>query len=97
MVLLGTKKVQKWDHKSHCTKEDYHFMLLNWWEGMPLVLVSRDYLVACGARIYMLKDSLTERNTALKDQPAPMAECSFQDGGDNRLGILSFESSEDDQ
>jgi hypothetical protein len=97
MVLLGTKKVQQWDYKLNRMKEDYHFMLLNWWEGMPLVLVSRDYLVACGAKIYMLKDPLTERNTALKDAPALIGECFFQDGGDNRIGTLSFESGEDDE
>jgi hypothetical protein len=34
-------------------------MMLNWWKNMPLVLVSPEYLQACGAKVYFLKDSLT--------------------------------------
>lgn len=49
MVLLGVLKTSR-DHRENL------YMLLNWWMKMPLVVVSVDYLKACGAVVHFMKE-----------------------------------------
>jgi hypothetical protein len=77
MVMLGW--CGKLD-KEGTTKT--HIMMLNWWKNMPLVLVSPEYLQACSARVYFLKDPLTETpKFATKD--CLVGECTFPDNGED--------------
>jgi hypothetical protein len=61
-------------------KGDPYIMLLNSWKSMPLVLVSPDYLVACGARISFLKAKLT-KDTHLARKEGLFGMCGFPDHG----------------
>jgi hypothetical protein len=58
-------------------------MLLNSWQSMPLVLVSSEYLMACGARVYVLKEKLGEPPATLERDTRVWGESSFFDGGDD--------------
>ena len=83
MVVLGGYK----------DKNKFFFFLLNWWAKMPLVLVSADYLKACGCRVYFLMVEPEKDEVERKD--AQYAECNFPDGGEYDDGSFPFPTSVD--
>jgi hypothetical protein len=77
VIILGW--CEKLD-KEGTTKK--YIMMLNWWKNMPLVLVSPEYLQACRAEVYFLKDRLTETpRSPTKEWLA--GECLFPDDGED--------------
>lgn len=60
---------------------------------MPLVLVSVDYMRACGAKVNILNDRITETPN-LKRKEGFVRECSFDDGGLLSDYSASFEDEE---
>jgi len=60
-------------------------MLLNWWQRMPLLVVSPKFLKDCGdqVQVYFLRDPITEDNPDVLWKPMLIAESEFVDGGEN--------------
>ena len=84
MVLLGTYT----DPSNTVT----YFVLLNWWWDMPLVVVSAEYLRACGAIIYFPKIDIT-KNPQPDEMPrrdGVVGECAFMDGGEEEHDGLHY-------
>ena len=96
MVLLGTVREMSRRPSGYGKEEErVFFVLLNSWGNMPCVLVSIEYLRACGAYVNFIFKRLDqvpelERNFRLA------GECSFhEDGGDDSY-FTSWEKEEDD-
>lgn len=88
MVMLGGYKVVENDQPKH------YFMLMNWWRGMPLVVVSADYLRACQCRVVFLDEKLT-KNSQMDRKHALFAEAVCPDQGEDVSAIgASFDSLE---
>lgn len=60
-------------------------MLLNWWQKMPLLVISPKFLQDCGdpVQLYFLRHPITEDNPDVQWKPMLMAESAFVDGGEN--------------
>lgn len=88
MVMLGGYKAEENAPTKH------YFMLMNWWRGMPLVLVSAGYLQACQCKVVFLAQKLTE-DTDLDRKEAAYAEVLYPDEGEDCAAIsASFDSLE---
>ena len=60
MVLLGGKSRRVWDKTQWKFVSKQHFLCLNSWHQMPLVLVSLEYLEACGAQALFRNRAMTK-------------------------------------
>lgn len=60
MVLLGGIVQRVWDKKRYEYVDKQHYLILNSWHRMPLVLVSAEYLEACGAEVLFRKKAVTK-------------------------------------
>lgn len=79
MVLLG-----RINHPNRKRKTMY--VLLNWWESMPLVVVSFEYMIACGCHMYYLNAEIPEDlfdRLDVRQCDSLGCECSFPDGAEN--------------
>lgn len=100
MVLLGyIKRQEKVPTKLNYRKPRYaertYFVLLNWWKGKPLVLVSPEYLRAYFAEVHILRHPLGELSKGVARKAAVVAECGTPDYKVD-LETKSFESWEVD-
>jgi hypothetical protein len=78
MVMLGacTELVANTDKR--------FYVLWNWWETMPLVLVSFEYLVACRCEVFFLSCKLpADICEKAQCSEALACECAFPDHGEN--------------
>ena len=82
MVMLGG-----YEEKNAKGEIKHYFMLLNWWKGMPLVLVSARYLQACGCQVLFLLDGLTQ-DTDFARKEGLCAESCYPDNGEDGAAVL---------
>mmetsp|Transcript_11799 Transcript_11799/g.21252 ORF Transcript_11799/g.21252 Transcript_11799/m.21252 type:complete len:265 (+) Transcript_11799:3-797(+) len=78
MVLVGglTEHVKVKDCSGKVKlKPKEHFLLVNSWRNMPLVLVSSDYLAACGAEILFRQDAPLHVSRNITTNPALVVDC----------------------
>lgn len=87
MVMLGGFKEEVENGESK-----HYFMLMNWWVGMPLVLVSAGYLQACQCSVVFLGEKLT-KDTELARKEGAFAETFYPDEGEDSAAIsANFDS-----
>ena len=95
MVVLGccTEKGGGRDGKSYRRL----YMLWNWWESMPLVLVSFEYLVSSRCKIYFVRRKLTDRDVKeVQHTEALAVDCAFPDHGENGAPRIHFTCTPDE-
>jgi hypothetical protein len=62
-----------------------YYMLWNWWQKMPLILVSFDYLVACQCTVYFMNNEISPEDLMddVKRNDMLACECDFPDHGED--------------
>ena len=71
-----------------------YFMLLNWWKGMPLVLVSAGYLQACQCDVLFLVDGLTDETVFARKEGLLGESCCDDMGEDGTVLPSEYEHSQ---
>jgi hypothetical protein len=82
MVMLG-------GYQDDGKDDTPYIMLLNSWENMPLVLVSPEYLAACGATIWFSRSKLTSDTTVAR-KAGFVGMCGVPDQGADSSFVLSL-------
>ena len=86
MVVLGGHM-----EKKLIGKPKYYFMLLNSWGGMPLVLVSADYLKACSCTMWFCHEKMDEESASKWGQKPGEVLCTYNgDSGEHSVYLPSY-------
>ena len=105
MVLIGgLEKYNQVEGKDGKTKWERKtlFFIVNSWATIPLVLVSADYLVACGAKVLFREKAPSRDVLDTQDNPSVVAHCSSllsdfseMENIQATLGVFGFGQSHD--